>query len=52
MRWEGTGTAFNAPIPALLMPLLLIAAIVLALQVIANLSVDLANGPDRDDEPR
>ena len=32
--WEGTGTAWNAPIPALLVPLLMLTAIVLALQML------------------
>lgn len=35
--WEGTGTAWNPPIPAILMPLLTVVAALLALQVLARL---------------
>jgi TRAP-type C4-dicarboxylate transport system permease small subunit len=39
--WEGTGTSFNAPLPAVLMPLLLLASVLLALQALVNLIEDL-----------
>lgn len=35
-RWETTGTAWNPPIPALLLPLLFLAALLLALQGLAD----------------
>jgi TRAP-type C4-dicarboxylate transport system permease small subunit len=41
LSWEGTGTSFNAPLPAIVMPLLLIAALLLAVQAAANLRADL-----------
>jgi TRAP-type C4-dicarboxylate transport system permease small subunit len=39
--WEGTGTSFNAPLPEVLMPLLLLASLLLALQALVNLIEDL-----------
>jgi TRAP-type C4-dicarboxylate transport system permease small subunit len=39
--WEGTGTAWNAPIPALVMPAILIGAVLLLAQTLRNLVDDL-----------
>ncbi|HET6467841.1 MAG TPA: TRAP transporter small permease [Geminicoccaceae bacterium] len=39
--WEGTGTAWNAPIPALLMPLILITALFMFAQTLVNLRAEL-----------
>lgn len=43
-RWETTGTAWNPPIPAVLMPLLFLAALLLAVQSAADLAARL-RGP-------
>ncbi len=44
MRWEGIGTAWNPPIPAVMLPLILLVAAALAAQSVVNLLSDWNNG--------
>lgn len=48
LRWEGVGSAWNPPIPAVMKPLILATVIVIALQCITNLVKDWKHGPPRE----
>lgn len=40
LRWEGLGSAWNPPIPAVMIPLILLAVAVIAVQGVSNLAAD------------
>ena len=44
--WEGYGTAWNPPIPAVLKPLILVVSVLMAIQAINNFIVDLRKPRD------
>ena len=51
LELERTGTAWNPPLPAILYPLIVLAALLMLLQALANLAVDLSYlGGGRRDE--
>lgn len=51
MRWEGLGSAWNPPVPAVMLPLILASAAVLAVQSVSNLAADWnKNGLQKEDK--
>ncbi len=50
MRWEGLGTAWNPPIPAIMLPLILFTVAIIAVQSVCNLIADWKNDDSEKDE--
>ena len=51
LRWEGLGTAWNPPIPAVMLPLILLTVAVLAVQSVCNLIADWNESPTSSAPP-
>ena len=54
MRWEGLPTAWSPPVPAVMLPLILLTVSVIAVQSVCNLIMDWRNGEyekDRSSQP-
>lgn len=50
LRWEGYGSAWNPPIPAIVKPLILVLVTMLAAQAASNLYFDWRHGDDKPDD--
>lgn len=50
-RWEMFGTAFDPPIPATIQPMILVVAVLVAIQAVANLIADWDKQPTEMEEP-